>query len=59
MKLTLRVSFVYNFIFIMLHVLFTGAPNSNLPPSAQGRVITMLSDRLNNLNAAFKGECRL
>ncbi|XP_068224405.1 protein phosphatase 1 regulatory subunit 21-like isoform X1 [Palaemon carinicauda] len=29
-------------------------PNSNLPPSAQGRVITMLSDRLANLFAAFK-----
>lgn len=30
------------------------APNSNLPPSAQGRVISMLSDRLNNLHAALK-----
>ncbi|KAK7082536.1 hypothetical protein SK128_023092 [Halocaridina rubra] len=29
-------------------------PNSNLPPSAQGRVITMLSDRLSNLHAAFR-----
>ncbi|XP_066989294.1 protein phosphatase 1 regulatory subunit 21-like [Macrobrachium rosenbergii] len=29
------------------------SPNSNLPPSAQGRVITMLSDRLVNLHAAF------
>ncbi|XP_045621912.1 protein phosphatase 1 regulatory subunit 21 [Procambarus clarkii] len=30
------------------------SPNSNLPPSAQGRVITMLSDRLNNLHAALR-----
>ncbi|XP_027211360.2 protein phosphatase 1 regulatory subunit 21 [Penaeus vannamei] len=28
--------------------------NSSLPPSAQGRVISMLSDRLNNLHAALK-----
>ncbi|KAG7154385.1 phosphatase 1 regulatory subunit 21-like [Homarus americanus] len=28
-------------------------PNSNLPPSAQGRVISMLSDRLDNLHAAL------
>lgn len=29
-------------------------PNSNLPPSAQGRVFTMLADRLHQLHSALK-----
>lgn len=37
-------------------IIFQGTPNSSIPLSAQGRIISMLSDRLSNLNAALKGD---
>ena len=44
----------------LCHVnIIAGTPNSTLPSSAQGRIISMLGDRLSNFHAALKGETLL